>query len=113
MTGLILVAGATGGVGQHLIGMLNESGYLSGDPGSLCEILKATPEQVDKVLARLQRGDRHLAVHVRPGADEDRVDAVAAVAARAGEIAPLTAGAARGFAGGAIRARQDATGARS
>ena len=30
-------------IGQHLIGMLNEAGYLAGDPLSLCETLKATP----------------------------------------------------------------------
>ena len=42
-------------IGQHLIGMLNEAGYLSGDPASLGEILKATPEQIETVLVRLRR----------------------------------------------------------
>ncbi|NMD09088.1 MAG: RNA polymerase factor sigma-54 [Phyllobacteriaceae bacterium] len=42
-------------IGQHLIGMLNEAGYLAGDPLSLCETLKASPEQVERVLEGLRR----------------------------------------------------------
>ncbi len=42
-------------IGQHLIGMLNDAGYLAGDPQSLCETLKATPEQVEHVLDGLRR----------------------------------------------------------
>jgi RNA polymerase sigma-54 factor len=42
-------------IGQHLIGMLNDAGYLSGDPSTLCETIKATPEQVEAVLERMRR----------------------------------------------------------
>ncbi|MFO1032820.1 MAG: RNA polymerase factor sigma-54 [Hyphomicrobiales bacterium] len=41
-------------IGQHLIGMLDEAGYLQGDPLSLCDMLKATPEHVLAVLRVLQ-----------------------------------------------------------
>ncbi len=37
-------------IGQHLIGMLNEAGYLMGDAMSLSETLGATPEQISAVL---------------------------------------------------------------
>jgi RNA polymerase sigma-54 factor len=42
-------------IGQHLIGMLNDAGYLSADPATLCETIKATPEQVEAVLDRMRR----------------------------------------------------------
>lgn len=38
-------------IGQHLIGMLNEAGYLTSDPMSLVETLGATEEQISAVLA--------------------------------------------------------------
>jgi RNA polymerase sigma-54 factor len=41
-------------IGQHLIGMVNDVGYLAGDPLSLCETLGARPDQVEAVIARLR-----------------------------------------------------------
>ena len=41
-------------VGQHLIGMLNEAGYLTGDPASLSETLGTTAEHVNRVLEVLR-----------------------------------------------------------
>jgi RNA polymerase sigma-54 factor len=37
-------------IGQHLIGMLNEAGYLSGDPLSLAETLGASEDHIIRVL---------------------------------------------------------------
>ena len=36
-------------IGQHIIGMVNETGYVTGDPLSLAEMLGATTEQVETV----------------------------------------------------------------
>lgn len=41
-------------IGEHLIGMVNEIGYLTGDPLSLVETLGATPLQVEAVLDLLK-----------------------------------------------------------
>ena len=41
-------------IGQHLIGMINEAGYLAGDPKSLAENLGTTQQHVDSVLRTLK-----------------------------------------------------------
>jgi RNA polymerase sigma-54 factor len=41
-------------IGQHLIGMVNEAGYLSGDAMSIAETLGATQQHIEKVLAVLK-----------------------------------------------------------
>jgi RNA polymerase sigma-54 factor len=41
-------------IGQHLIGMVNDAGYLSGDPLGLCDTLKALPQHVEAVLAAMR-----------------------------------------------------------
>jgi RNA polymerase sigma-54 factor len=44
-------------IGQHLVGMVNETGYLMGDVASVAETLGATIADVEKVLAILQGFD--------------------------------------------------------
>jgi RNA polymerase sigma-54 factor len=44
-------------IGQHLIAMLNDAGYLLADPLTLTETLGATAEQVERVLSVLQKVD--------------------------------------------------------
>jgi RNA polymerase sigma-54 factor len=41
-------------IGQHLIGMVNDAGYLSADPLTLTEVIGATPDQIERVLVILQ-----------------------------------------------------------
>ncbi len=44
-------------IGQHLVGMLNEAGYLTADAASMAETLGTTETHVESVLARLQSCD--------------------------------------------------------
>ena len=44
-------------IGQHLIGTLNEAGYLTADVASMAETLGTTPAHVEAVLAKLQQCD--------------------------------------------------------
>ncbi len=44
-------------IGQHLIGMVNEAGYLTSDTASVAETLGTTAEHVESVLAKLQQCD--------------------------------------------------------
>ncbi len=44
-------------IGQHLIGSLNEAGYLTSDVASMAETLGATPAHVEAVLVKLQQCD--------------------------------------------------------
>jgi RNA polymerase sigma-54 factor len=41
-------------IGQHLIGMVNEAGYLSGDAMGIAETLGTTPQHIEAVLAVLK-----------------------------------------------------------
>ena len=51
-------------IGQHLIGMLNEAGYLASDPLSLAETLGATEDHITRVLEVL-RGFEPIGVFAR------------------------------------------------
>jgi RNA polymerase sigma-54 factor len=51
-------------IGQHLIGMVNEAGYLAGDPASLVETLGATEQHVTRILSTL-RGFEPVGVFAR------------------------------------------------
>jgi RNA polymerase sigma-54 factor len=44
-------------IGQHLIGMLNEAGYLTADTASVAETLGTTVAHVEEVLLKLQAAD--------------------------------------------------------
>jgi len=44
-------------IGQHLIGMVNEAGYLTGDIASMAEMLGTGAEQIESVLKTLQDFD--------------------------------------------------------
>jgi RNA polymerase sigma-54 factor len=44
-------------IGQHLIGMLNEAGYLTADAASVAETLGTTEDHVEAVLLKLQASD--------------------------------------------------------
>jgi len=54
---LILTAPADRLIGQHLVGMLNEAGYLTADTASMAETLGTSEAHVEAVLARLQSCD--------------------------------------------------------
>ncbi len=51
-------------IGQHLIGMVNEAGYLAGDPSSLVEILGASEQHITRILSTL-RGFEPVGVFAR------------------------------------------------
>ena len=44
-------------IGQHIIGMVSDTGYLTGDPLSLVDTLGATPKQIEEVLSVLKTFD--------------------------------------------------------
>jgi RNA polymerase sigma-54 factor len=44
-------------IGQHLIGMLNEAGYLTSDTAAVAETMGTSAEHVEAVLAKLQDSD--------------------------------------------------------
>ena len=54
---LALTAAADQLIGQHLVGMLNEAGYLTADTASMAETLGTTTAHVEDVLAKLQTCD--------------------------------------------------------
>ena len=54
---LALTGAAERLIGQHLIGAVNEAGYLTTDAGSVAETLGTTPDHVEAVLVKLQQCD--------------------------------------------------------
>ena len=54
---LILTEASERLIGQHLVGMLNEAGYLTADTASMAETLGTSVQHVESVLARLQSCD--------------------------------------------------------
>lgn len=54
---LILTDPAERLIGQHLIGTLNEAGYLSADTASMAETLGAPATRIERVLEKLQAAD--------------------------------------------------------
>lgn len=54
---LMLTEAADRLIGQHLVGMLNEAGYLTADTGSVAETLGTSEAHVEQVLGKLQACD--------------------------------------------------------
>ncbi len=54
---LALTGAAERLIGQHLIGAVNEAGYLTADVASVAETLGTTPDHVETVLVKLQQCD--------------------------------------------------------